>query len=62
MATRLEAEPFISALVPTEAPGKHPIPVYAGNGMVLAISGIGKANAAIAAAYCLRGFSSRSAS
>jgi nucleoside phosphorylase len=52
MATRLEAEPFITSLAPTEAPGRHPIPVYAGNGMVLAISGIGKANAAIAAAYC----------
>jgi adenosylhomocysteine nucleosidase len=59
MATRLEAEPFITSLVPAEAPGRHPVPVYAGGRTVLAVSGIGKTNAAIATAYCCAVFHPR---
>lgn len=51
IATRMEAEPFLEALG-LEASGETGLPVYKGSGIVLVISGIGKANAAIAATYC----------
>jgi len=55
IATRMEATPFIGALG-LEAQGETSLPVYLGNGIVLVISGIGKANAAIAATYCCTQF------
>ena len=50
MATELEAAPFITGLSP-EAPGKKPFPVYINRDYSCIISGIGKANAAMAASY-----------
>jgi len=50
MATRIEAEPFIRGI----APGlleKGPVRVYSGDSALVAVSGIGKVNAATAAAY-----------
>jgi len=51
MATRVEAAPFIEALG-LEASGETGLPAYKGDEIVLVISGMGKANAAMAAAYC----------
>jgi nucleoside phosphorylase len=53
MATLLEAEPFIEALA-LEKQSDEPCPVYRGENLFLVISGIGKANAALATTYaCL---------
>jgi adenosylhomocysteine nucleosidase len=51
VATRLEAEPFLDifGLIQTS---KIPCPLYSQGRLILAVSGIGKANAAIATAYC----------
>ena len=50
MATRLEAEPFISSGLFTQLEDK-PLPVYSNGPVYLILSGIGKAGAAIAATY-----------
>ncbi len=54
MATHLEAKPFILelSLIKEES---EPFPVYKNKNLILVISGIGKANAAMACAYsCLK--------
>jgi len=54
MATLLEAKPFIAGLSLTRLEQK-PFPVYKNENHILIISGIGKANAAMACAYsCLK--------
>jgi nucleoside phosphorylase len=54
MATYLEAKPFIKGLSLTKLEQK-PFPVYKNKNLLLVLSGIGKANAAIASAYaCLK--------
>lgn len=54
MATHLEAKPFIVELSMTSLKQK-PFPVYRKQNQILIISGIGKANAAMACAYaCLK--------
>ena len=54
MATLLEAKPFIGGLSLTRLESK-PFPVYRNINHILIISGIGKANSAIACAYaCLK--------
>jgi nucleoside phosphorylase len=54
IATLLEAKPFIDGLSLTRLESK-PFPVYRGNNHILIISGIGKANAAMACTYsCLK--------
>ncbi|OGP97161.1 MAG: hypothetical protein A2Z39_04210 [Deltaproteobacteria bacterium RBG_19FT_COMBO_46_9] len=50
IATDLEAEPFIKALKMQEIEDR-PFPVYGCDNIFLSISGIGKANAAMATAY-----------
>ncbi len=50
MATLVEAKPFVSGLSLTQSE-KKPFPVFTNNHIVLIISGIGKANAAMATAY-----------
>ena len=50
IATSLEAEPFIKALKMREIEDR-PFPVYGCDNIFLSISGIGKANAAMATAY-----------
>ncbi|MCP4129832.1 MAG: 5'-methylthioadenosine/S-adenosylhomocysteine nucleosidase [bacterium] len=52
MATYLEAAPFVSGLSLTRIEEK-PFPVYEGSGEYLILSGIGKANAAMAASYLI---------
>lgn len=51
-ATRLEAEELISIL-DLRPVMRDPFPIFEGRGMRLIISGIGKANAAMAAAYLI---------
>ena len=54
MATLLEAQPFIEGLSLTKQTEER-IPVYRNDDYILAISGIGKTNSAIACAYsCLK--------
>jgi len=54
MATLLEAKPFIGGLSLIRLDPK-PFPVYRNKNLILVISGIGKANSAMACAYsCLR--------
>ncbi|MGO8881120.1 MAG: hypothetical protein ACLPVO_14925 [Desulfomonilaceae bacterium] len=54
MATLLEAQPFIEGLSLTKQTEER-IPVYRNDNYILAISGIGKTNSAIACAYsCLK--------
>jgi adenosylhomocysteine nucleosidase len=55
IATRVEAAPLVEALG-LEAHGESRFPVYKGDGIVLVISGIGKANAAMAVTYCCFAF------
>ena len=50
IATIMEAEPFIN-LLGLEETGNQPFPVYKGDDILLIISGIGKANAAMATTY-----------
>ena len=53
MATLLEAKPFVKGLSLKRISSK-PFPVYSGGNITAVISGIGKANAAMATAYaCL---------
>ena len=52
MATSLEAAPLIKALS-LDALGKNPFPIFGNGDIVLLLSGIGKANAAMATAHCL---------
>ena len=56
MATMLEAKPFVTN-IPLDSVSKHPFPVFRNEHMILIISGIGKANAAMAAFYCCNRFS-----
>jgi nucleoside phosphorylase len=51
MATSLEAEPFLSRFGLREEE-RRPVIVYRSGPILLALSGIGKANAAIATTYC----------
>jgi adenosylhomocysteine nucleosidase len=54
MATRLEAGPLIDLFDLKEIESR-PFPIYSREGLVLAVSGIGKANAAMVTAYiCLK--------
>lgn len=55
MATMMEAEPFILGMAMEEFE-KKPFQQFKSDGVILAISGIGKANAAICAAFCLHQF------
>jgi adenosylhomocysteine nucleosidase len=50
-ATYMEAEPFIKIFNMREIE-KKPFNLYEGKNIILAVSGIGKANAAIGTAYC----------
>jgi adenosylhomocysteine nucleosidase len=50
-ATLMEAEPFIRIYEMKEE-GKRPFTIYRGKDILLCITGIGKANAAMATAYC----------
>lgn len=50
-ATLMEAEPFIKILNMTEIE-KRPFPIFRGKEVMLGVSGIGKANAAMCTAYC----------
>lgn len=50
MATKLEAKPFIES-IPLEQVERKPFSLYKNNHMFLILSGIGKANAAMATAY-----------
>ncbi|MBW1892379.1 MAG: hypothetical protein JRI91_01605 [Deltaproteobacteria bacterium] len=56
MATMLEAKPFVTH-IPLNKINQKPFPVFKNNNMVLIISGIGKANAAMAAFHCCKEFS-----
>ncbi|MDT8390904.1 MAG: hypothetical protein RRC34_10395 [Lentisphaeria bacterium] len=58
MATELEAEPLISEHG-FAAAGEHPFPTYSHGDVVLVLSGIGKANAAAAAAWLITTFAPR---
>lgn len=51
MATMLEAKPFVLGM-PLKQSRKTPFLLFQNNTVVLIISGIGKANAAMATAYC----------
>jgi adenosylhomocysteine nucleosidase len=55
-ATRLEAEPFIKSMGAVQF-ATAPVPLFHKGDMILAISGIGKANAAITTTYCCTTFS-----
>ena len=55
MATRLEAEPFIETFNMKEIEDQ-PFPIYGRGEIILAISGIGKANAAMVTAYACTKF------
>ena len=54
-ATHMEAEPFIKIFDMRET-GKKPFNIYEGKDILLGISGIGKANAAMGTAYCCMKF------
>jgi len=56
MATMLEAKPFI-ANTPLTKINQSPFPVYRNDHIIVVISGIGKANAAMAAFHCCKEFS-----
>ncbi len=51
MATMLEAKPFVSGMA-LDFIGKKPVSIFRKQNLLLIISGIGKANAAMATAYC----------
>lgn len=53
IATMLEAEPFIAGFQ-MELTAREPFPVYVAGDISLVISGIGKVNAALAAAHLVR--------
>ena len=52
MATKLEAKPFIDGLELSQDKDSAPFPIFKGLKFILAVSGIGKTNAAMAATYC----------
>lgn len=56
MATMLEAKPFVTR-IPLNKINQSPFPVYRNEHMIVVISGIGKANAAMAAFHCCKEFS-----
>lgn len=53
IATMLEAEPFIAGLS-LKLEAHEPFPVYTAGEIALVVSGIGKVNAALAAAHLIR--------
>jgi nucleoside phosphorylase len=55
MATMVEAKPFVLGMSLTEY-GKRPFPIFKNENLLLVISGIGKANAAMASACCCNEF------
>ena len=55
MATKLEAQPFLEALGVEEV-ARVPVPVYRRDRIIVAISGIGKGNTAIATTFCCAEF------
>ena len=55
MATMMEAKPFVLGMS-LKKYGKKPFPIFKNGNILLVISGIGKANAAMASAYCCREF------
>lgn len=55
MATMLEAKPFVTR-TPLQEVGKKPFLIFKNDTLTLVISGIGKANAAMAAAYSIEKF------
>jgi len=55
MATLLEARPFVQGLA-MEALAEKPLPVFANADTNLVLTGIGKANAAMATAYAIQHF------
>ncbi|TFH39341.1 MAG: hypothetical protein E4G96_09220 [Chrysiogenales bacterium] len=52
IATKIEAEPFIDGLR-LPALGKGPVPLYGNDSLLLAVSGIGKSNAAAATVFLI---------
>lgn len=56
MATMLEAKPFVAG-IPLKKVCDQPFPVFRNERILLILSGIGKANAAMAAFHCCRAFS-----
>jgi len=56
MATLLEAEPLLQ-IFDLQQVEERPFPLYIGGDVVLVISGIGKANAAMATVYCAQKYS-----
>ncbi len=55
MATMVEAKPFVRGMDLKELE-KKPFPVFKNDNSILVVSGIGKANAAMATAYCCQEF------
>ena len=55
MATLLEAKPFVEGMV-LKKREKTPFNLFGNGNTVLIISGVGKANSAMAAAYCCQNF------
>ena len=55
MATMIEAKPFVLGMSLKKYEEK-PFPIFKNDKILLVISGIGKANAAMASAYCCREF------
>ena len=55
MATMLEAKPFIES-IPLEQVEKKPFPIFKKDNIFLILSGIGKANAAMATGYACQKF------
>ena len=55
MATMVEAKPFVLGMS-LKKWGQQPFPVFKNENVILVISNIGKANAAMAAAYCCQRF------
>jgi nucleoside phosphorylase len=55
-ATDVEAEPFIRSLRMKRL-AKDPISLFGGSGALLAVSGVGKSNAALTTAFCCVNFS-----
>jgi len=55
MATLLEAKPFVEGLALRKS-GKTPFALFKNENTILIVSGIGKTNAAMAAAYCCQNF------
>ena len=59
MATMLEAKPFVMGMSLKKLEDK-PFKIYGRDGLILALSGVGKTNAAVTTAYCCHKFHPRS--